>query len=206
MLKLTDFGKKEIRSVGWIAQEVNEPLFEETGTIDVFPAGCLLYYVSTGGIHPFASKASHVDQRVKLDLEECQSEIRKKAVPNLQLIRQRQTTLDHLISWMIDHSPEERPQFQEILSHPFFWSSETTLEFIRNLSDSIEFQGKGTPEQELVINRIEENKDQVFDNDWRELLTTNVKKQLDKKRRKPYNGSTVHNLLRAIRNKVFLFI
>lgn len=42
---------------------------------------------------------------------------------------------------MLSGQPEHRPNLDEILSHPFFWSEEEKLIFICDLSDYLEANG-----------------------------------------------------------------
>uniref|UniRef100_A0A671YWC4 Protein kinase domain-containing protein n=1 Tax=Sparus aurata TaxID=8175 RepID=A0A671YWC4_SPAAU len=76
-------------------------------------AGMLIYYILSGGHHPFGENF------------ECEYNIHKGFY-----------TLDHaedlvakdLIEWMISKEPESRPTVEECLSHPFFWKPESNTE------------------------------------------------------------------------------
>ena len=212
ILKLADFGiskKLDIGendvtverrgSNGWKAPEIGSNLAESeteyTNAVDVFAGGCVFYFTFTLGNHPFGSRSA-----AAVDYKACQSNIDNDQQPDLELIG-FQPTLRHLVAWMISHSPQERPTFRRVLSHPFFWTAKETLDFICDLSKELEYKGKPTPEQAHIIQRLESSKDIIFDDDWKQRLSAVVLKYLEETRK--YNGKSVHNLLRAIRNKVF---
>uniref|UniRef100_A0A3Q2UY68 Serine/threonine-protein kinase/endoribonuclease IRE1-like n=1 Tax=Haplochromis burtoni TaxID=8153 RepID=A0A3Q2UY68_HAPBU len=104
-------------------------------------AGMLIYYILSGGHHPFGD----------LDLKsfECESNIYygKYSLDHIQ-----DAVAKDLIEWMINKEPKDRPKVEECLDHPFFWFPqelvrkmdgrkpypETTLgllRFIRNLHE-----------------------------------------------------------------------
>uniref|UniRef100_A0A671YWB5 Protein kinase domain-containing protein n=1 Tax=Sparus aurata TaxID=8175 RepID=A0A671YWB5_SPAAU len=96
----------------WKARETltDEADIRYKSNTDVQVAGMLIYYILSGGHHPFGNKPF-----------ECEYNIHKGSY-----------TLDHvedlvakdLIEWMISKEPESRPTVEECLSHPFFWTNE----------------------------------------------------------------------------------
>ncbi|XP_030287477.1 serine/threonine-protein kinase ppk4-like isoform X9 [Sparus aurata] len=84
---------------------------------DIQVAGMLIYYILSGGHHPFGDKPF-----------ECEYNIHKGFY-----------TLDHvedlvakdLIELMISKEPESRPTVEECLSHPFFWTTDRRVEYLR---------------------------------------------------------------------------
>lgn len=199
IFKVADFNRSKYRSIGWTAPEVSQESFEETGAVDVFAAGCVIHYGCTYGKHPF-SPTKNTD----LNLPQFQFKINMLETSNLQPAGQQQSAFEHLISWMIKHSPGDRPKFHEILSHPFFWSVKETVDFIRELSASLENQPQKdkTLHQKQIIKILEDASTKVFDKDWKKELTPIIANTF--KSSKAYNESSVYDLLRAIRNKVGL--
>uniref|UniRef100_A0A671YWC5 Protein kinase domain-containing protein n=1 Tax=Sparus aurata TaxID=8175 RepID=A0A671YWC5_SPAAU len=122
--RLADFGISRQLSTGqttcrtgsagtkcWMARETltGETAIRYKRSTDIQVAGMLIYYILSGGHHPFGENF------------ECEYNIHKGLY-----------TLDHvedlvakdLIEWMISKEPESRPTVEECLSHPFFWSTE----------------------------------------------------------------------------------
>ncbi|KAJ0055543.1 hypothetical protein NL108_005358 [Boleophthalmus pectinirostris] len=95
----------------WMAKETLTE--EDSGTpyksnTDIQVAGMLIYYILSGGHHPFGNRflceanilfgkysLEHVDDLVAKDL----------------------------IEWMINEEPRNRPNVEKCLSHPFFWNN-----------------------------------------------------------------------------------
>ena len=80
--------------------------FKATTAIDVFPLGCVFYYLLTRGSHPFGSGA-YRNINI-LEGKHNLSELGRKHI------------VKGLIREMIHHSPKQRPQLQEILTRPIF--------------------------------------------------------------------------------------
>lgn len=71
-------------------------------------AGMLMYYILSGGKHPFnVSKSFQLESNIdegKYSLDDVQDVVAKD-----------------LIEWMINKEPTDRPRVEQCLSHPFFW-------------------------------------------------------------------------------------
>ena len=70
----------------------------------------LIYYILSGGHHPFGDKSFECEYNIhhgKYNLYHIQDVVAKD-----------------LIEWMINEEPKKRPKVEECLSHPFFWTSE----------------------------------------------------------------------------------
>ncbi|XP_074866992.1 serine/threonine-protein kinase/endoribonuclease IRE2 isoform X3 [Carettochelys insculpta] len=108
---------------GWIAPELLLEVSKENPTcaVDVFSAGCVFYYVVSGGEHPFGDS------------------LRRQAnilSGTYQLACLLEDTHDNvvareLISMMISNKAQERPSAPRVLMHPFFWSREKQLQFFQ---------------------------------------------------------------------------
>lgn len=86
--------------------------FYATTAIDVFPLGCVFYYLLTRGSHPFGSGAFR-----NINILEGKHNLSELG---------RNLVVKGLITEMIQHSPKHRPQIQEILSRPIFNQSKRT--------------------------------------------------------------------------------
>uniref|UniRef100_A0A3Q4GTX2 Protein kinase domain-containing protein n=1 Tax=Neolamprologus brichardi TaxID=32507 RepID=A0A3Q4GTX2_NEOBR len=91
------------RSAGTRCWMARETLAEED-------AGMLIYYILSGGHHPFGDISC-----------KCESNIDDG---NYSLDHVQDMVAKDLIEWMINKEPKDRPKVDECLKHPFFWTSE----------------------------------------------------------------------------------
>uniref|UniRef100_A0A8C0HK28 Serine/threonine-protein kinase/endoribonuclease IRE1 n=1 Tax=Chelonoidis abingdonii TaxID=106734 RepID=A0A8C0HK28_CHEAB len=172
---------------GWIAPEVlrENPQENPTCAVDIFSAGCVFYYVVSGGEHPFGDS------------------LRRQAnilLGTYQLACLLEDTHDNvvareLISVMISTEPQERPSAPQVLMHPFFWSWEKQLQFFQDVSDRIEKE----PAEGPILTALESRGRLVVKLNWRAHIS--VPLQTDLRKFRTYKGSSVRDLLRAMRNK-----
>ena len=82
--------------------------------MDIFALGVLAYFVLSKGSHPFGNRFKRngniVDGVFELD--------KVKHLPDAY----------HLIASMINYDPDKRPTAVQVLSHPFFWSTEKKIQ------------------------------------------------------------------------------
>uniref|UniRef100_A0A8C2D3C9 non-specific serine/threonine protein kinase n=1 Tax=Cyprinus carpio TaxID=7962 RepID=A0A8C2D3C9_CYPCA len=169
---------------GWIAPEllINAPKGNPTSAVDIFSAGCVFYYVTSKGQHPFG------------DTLRRQANI-LSGIYNLDHFMEDIHGLD-LIERMISAEPETRPSAASILKHPFFWSPEKQLQFFQDVSDRIEKE----PADSTIVARLENSGRSVVRTNWRMHISAPL--QADLRRFRTYKGNSVRDLLRALRNKV----
>ncbi|XP_048410869.1 serine/threonine-protein kinase/endoribonuclease IRE1 [Stegostoma tigrinum] len=172
---------------GWIAPEVlNEDCkANPTCAVDIFSAGCLFYYVISEGNHPFG-KALQRQANILL------------GVSNLQHLKcdvHADIIAHDLIKEMINMDPQKRPSAKRVLKNPFFWSLEKQLQFFQDVSDRIEKEPLDGP----IVRELERGGRSVVQGDWKEHIT--VPLQTDLRKFRSYKGSSVRDLLRAMRNK-----
>ncbi|CAI5685890.1 serine/threonine-protein kinase/endoribonuclease IRE1-like [Oreochromis aureus] len=93
-----------------LAEEAEESVISYKSSTDIQVAGMLIYYILSGGHHPFGDISFKCESNIydgKYSLDHVQDVVAKD-----------------LIEWMINKEPKERPKVEECLNHPFFWTSE----------------------------------------------------------------------------------
>eukprot|EP00124_Ichthyophonus_hoferi_P001609 Ihof_evm9s88 gene=Ihof_evmTU9s88 len=159
---------------GWIAPET---ILKKrmTKAVDIFSAGCVFYYVLSGGKHPFDPTFER-ERNIRLNKS------------SLSAIESSIEAYD-LISHMIEIQPEARPTATMVLNHPFFWSPAKRLSFLNDVSDILEAGS--------VI--LECDVTDIVGTDWHKRLDPLLLKDL--RRFRSYQGDSIRDLLRCIRNK-----
>jgi len=153
-----------------------------TRAVDVFSAGCVLYYVLTHGRHPFG----------------------EGTVERLENIRTGRTDLSaladqpeacDLVARMIQPDPSLRPTMEAVLQHPFFWSADRRLRFLLEASDFLEAQDR----KSSVVLALEDGGRAIVGTSWQARMDPIFNAEL--RRFRTYEGNSTLALLRAIRNK-----
>ncbi|ROL47962.1 Serine/threonine-protein kinase/endoribonuclease IRE1 [Anabarilius grahami] len=148
--KLADFGisrrlkqgETTIRTsiAGTRCWKAKETIKEEVNTgykrsSDIQVAGMLVYYILSGGHHPFGED---VDCEYKIlqgrySLEHLDDDVGKD-----------------LVEWMINENPEERPTVEQTLEHPFFWTDERRVRYLKILGNEKEAENNRNADKELL--------------------------------------------------------
>uniref|UniRef100_A0A8C0ARW2 Serine/threonine-protein kinase/endoribonuclease IRE1 n=1 Tax=Buteo japonicus TaxID=224669 RepID=A0A8C0ARW2_9AVES len=169
---------------GWIAPEVLQETPKENPTcaVDIFSAGCIFYYVVSGGQHPFGDSLRRQANILSgsYQLSCLQEEAHDKLVAR------------ELIAAMISPEPQHRPSAPMVLMHPFFWNEEKQLQFFQDVSDRIEKE----PAEGPIVSALESGGRSVVRTNWR----MHISLPLQTGERGGVGGS-VRDLLRAMRNK-----
>ncbi|VEN36326.1 unnamed protein product [Callosobruchus maculatus] len=151
----------------------------------MFSLGCLYYYVLSNGSHPFGDSLRRQGNILMGNYN--LSEIKGPDwVVNVQKT---------LLSALISSAPEVRPSCKATLEHPMFWDYSMILAFFQEVSDRVE---KAEPDN-YVLRELESNGEQIVKFDWRIHIHEEVSSDLKKYR--SYQGHSVRDLLRALRNK-----
>ena len=85
--------------------------------------------------------------------------------------------------------------------HPYFWPASKCAEFLSAVSDKID--DERNPSSDL-FKKLEKDGCAVFGADWCRRLDQDLIWHLKKKR--PYQGNRLTDLMRAIRNMVCIFL
>ncbi|KAI1233600.1 Serine/threonine-protein kinase/endoribonuclease IRE2, partial [Lamprotornis superbus] len=172
---------------GWIAPEVLQeaPKENPTSAVDIFSAGCVFYYVVSGGQHPFGDSLRRQANILagSYQLSCLQEEAHDKLVAR------------ELIVAMISSEPQRRPSACVVLVHPFFWSQEKQLQFFQDVSDRVEKE----PAEGPIVSALESGGRAVVRTNWRMHISLPL--QMDLRKFRTYKGGSVRDLLRAMRNK-----
>ncbi|XP_008295275.1 serine/threonine-protein kinase ppk4-like [Stegastes partitus] len=170
-------------TTGWMAREAipKKPDIPYKSSTDVQVAGMLIYYILSGGHHPFGEHY------------EC-----------VYNIHQGKYCLDHvqdvvakdLIQWMINKEPTDRPRVEECLSHPFFWPCDKQVRYLRAIGDRKEVVNHRNAGPELLHSLEECVKDGSF-KQWKHKFPQWLFQKMDPKN-KAYPETTLA-FLRFIR-------
>lgn len=108
---------------GWMAPELLQllPPDSPTSAIDIFSAGCLFYYVLSGGSHPFGENLYR--QANILTGAPC--------LAHLEEDTHDRVIARSLVEAMLSPLPQARPSAHQVLAHPFFWSRAKQLQFFQ---------------------------------------------------------------------------
>lgn len=161
-----------------------------TKAIDIFSLGCVFFYILTGGNHPFGDRYSREGNIIKGEYD-------------LSLLNKYDDSVElkHLIGQMISQSPSHRPNTQQILKHPFFWSKGKKLEFLLKVSDRFEIERRDPPSDLLL--QLEASAYKVTKGNWHKHFDEEFMNNLGKYRK--YHQGKLMDLLRALRNKYHHF-
>eukprot|EP01103_Thecamoeba_quadrilineata_P011272 TRINITY_DN2657_c0_g1_i2.p1 TRINITY_DN2657_c0_g1~~TRINITY_DN2657_c0_g1_i2.p1 ORF type:complete len:305 (+),score=46.82 TRINITY_DN2657_c0_g1_i2:361-1275(+) len=150
--------------------------------VDIFSAGCLLFYILTRGEHPFGNPVDR--ERNILDGRHDLS--RLEDFPEAH----------DLICLMLKTDPSLRPTAEEVLNHPFFWDDHKKLSFLKDASDRLEIE---KPTAVIVTDLEADSAFILGNNEWTSRLDSFLLDNLGKYRK--YDGTSVRALVRVIRNK-----
>ncbi|XP_070710490.1 probable serine/threonine-protein kinase irlC isoform X3 [Pempheris klunzingeri] len=168
----------------WMAKETltedaNIPYKRST---DMQVAGMLVYYILSGGHHPFGDKSFKCESNIydgKYTLDHVQDVVAKD-----------------LIEWMINEEPKCRPKVEECLNHPFFWTTEK-VEYLRRIGNRDEVAKCRNADKELVCSLEKYAQEGCF-KQWKNKFLPELVQKMDSKN-KAYPDNTL-GLLRFIRN------
>ncbi|XP_023250502.1 serine/threonine-protein kinase ppk4-like isoform X2 [Seriola lalandi dorsalis] len=163
-----------------LAVEADIPYKSST---DIQVAGMLIYYNLSGGHHPFGDKPYEYEYNIhegKYNLERVQDMVAKD-----------------LIEWMIHEEPKKRPEVEQCLIHPFFWTKERRVDYLRRIGNREEVANYRNADQELICSLEEWAGDGSFKL-WKNKFPPELVRKMDGKK-KAYNENTL-GLLRFIRN------
>ena len=169
-------------SEGWQAPEViARSETRLTKAVDIFSLGCVLYYMMSGGAHPFGKRSVR-----QLNISRDKSDLR--------YLRHLPLAADLVMNCINAHA-WRRPEIREVLNHPLFWDPLRTIDFLQNASDRIDVEDPGS-ELDLAVEAVAKA---AIGKDWGSKLDKVLMSDLRKHR--TYRTKSLRDLLRVIRNK-----
>ena len=173
-------------TMGWIAPEVLNG-GEHTRFSDVFSMGCVAFFIYSGGQHPFG------DENIRVH------NIEKAKQPNMRPVAKVDIGIYSVIHSMLSDESASRPPIIAVLKHPIFWTTKKKLDFLVDFCKGMKPKDPEDPirkslevDAHLVLNRT----------NWKGMFCESIIKDLDFNRKEhPFSGDSVHDLVRAIRNK-----
>ncbi|XP_074052356.1 serine/threonine-protein kinase/endoribonuclease IRE2 isoform X7 [Macrotis lagotis] len=186
---------------GWIAPELlqDEPPESPTCAVDIFSAGLVFYYVLSGGGHPFGDSL-HQQANILAGvahMDHFEEETHEKVIAK------------ELVEAMLSPQPQLRPSAQYVLAHPFFWSRAKELQFFQDVSDRVEKEAAEGP----LVTALEAGSKIVVKQNWHNHISGPLQSDMnpisihsflpssDLRKFRSYKGTSVRDLLRAMRNK-----
>ncbi|XP_058636537.1 uncharacterized protein LOC131543325 isoform X2 [Onychostoma macrolepis] len=168
----------------WKAKEnINEKF--NTGykrSSDIQVTGMLVYYILSGGQHPFGEDVDceYNILQGRYSLQHLDDDVAKD-----------------LVEWMINEDPNNRPTVEQTLAHPFFWTDERKLRYLKILGNEKEAENCRDADEEL-LNAVSKYTEGKSFSEWKTKLPSELVQKLDGKK-KAYPENTL-GLLRFIRN------
>ncbi|EJF56482.1 hypothetical protein DICSQDRAFT_113101 [Dichomitus squalens LYAD-421 SS1] len=158
-----------------------------TKSVDIFALGCLYYYVLTNGFHPFGDRFEREFNILK----------NAKNLEGLERFGEEGAEGVDLINKMLSPEAYDRPDTSTCLLHPYFWDPGKRLMFLQDASDRFEIMCRDPKDPNLLA--LEKGAYDVVGADWHSRLDKLFIENLGKFRK--YDGKSVQDLLRALRNK-----
>ncbi|XP_048048563.1 sensor for unfolded proteins in the ER ire1-like [Megalobrama amblycephala] len=149
---------------------------------DIQVAGMLVYYILSGGHHPFGRGPY------------CEINILEG---NYSLEHLDDLVAKDLVEWMINETPDKRPTVEQTLAHPFFWTDERRVEYMKKVGNQKEAENCRKVDA-VLLRTIEKHTEGKSFSEWKTKLPRELVQKLDGKK-KPYPGNLL-GLLRFIRN------
>ncbi|KAF4110548.1 hypothetical protein G5714_007579 [Onychostoma macrolepis] len=149
---------------------------------DIQVAGMLVYYILSGGQHPFG-KGPRCEVNIlegRYSLQHLDDDVAKD-----------------LVEGMINEDPNNRPTVEQTLAHPFFWTDERRVEYLKKMGNQKEVEICRNVDEELLQTLEKYTEGKSF-SEWKTKLPSELVQKLDGKK-KAYPENTL-GLLRFIRN------
>ncbi|GAV99545.1 other IRE protein kinase [Lentinula edodes] len=176
-----------VNSSSSTTSSINKPT-RLTKSVDIFALGCLFYYMLTGGGHPFGDRFEREINIIKgvKDITTLGERYGEEGVDAADLIEK-----------MLNPDSSLRPDTSSCLLHPFFWDSGRRLNFLQDASDRFEIMCRDPKDPHLI--ELEKDAFKIVGHDWQSRVDKVFIESLGKFRK--YDGKSVQDLLRALRNK-----
>lgn len=211
VLKLADFGLSKviesdsssigynggIRTTCWMAPEVHRSLDQFSTASDVFAAGLVLHYLMASR-NPFAP----TDVTCDADCQFVEKTVDNILNHKMNVDSSLAPDAAHLIRQMLRDDKDQRPNAEEVLAHPFFWSKKKKMNFLSATANQPEiFQSRVASDVKKDLESTQLSA-QFQTTPWskhsRDMVYIYNEMMLAGKRK--YDTKSVAELLRFIRN------
>ena len=205
----------EAGSKGWKPREVlgkGKKFFKKS--VDIFAFGCIAQFVLSKAdgpenlVHPFGKevcrernivkcqRVAHLCKPAATSGKEGEKKEEKKKDEKHSEIN---LLGDIMVSMCINDNPKNRPDAEELLNHPIFWSYTSKLHFVEKIFNDL----KDKPESDIV---------KSLEGNWKKYQPTSVEKEIPEAwgysvfcrkkagQSKPTTKLLFHGLLRNVRN------
>jgi len=155
----------------------------QTRAVDLFALGLIIFYTTTGGLHPFGEQAVR-------DANTLSGNDDLSAMSHLPEAR-------HLLRSLLASDPHERPSAKAVLLHLLWWGPERRLAFLVDVSDRMEMEDREG--DDTLFRLFESGSAFALNGSWTDALSSGLMENLGRYRK--YHANSVRDLLRIIRNK-----
>ena len=141
--------------------------------VDIFPLGCVFYFIFTRGLHPFGEITNLVEGQDNIN-----SPTHKASLAELYEHHDEHhaSMAEDLIRRMICHSAKDRITACKIMKHPYVLRKKEMQNFLCMIGRY--FDGKDDPNVLDFQENLEKNSHIVFDGKWLDKLDTKVRSYL----------------------------
>ena len=177
----------------WMAPElVSMKSRDHTKMSDIFSLGLVLHYLLTLGKHPFAKRSDERPHVIERKIEEMQLHLDKtlhpEAISFLQVLLAR--------------DPSKRPPAKYLAQHPFLWSENKKIEFLKAVGDQPEASNPtnfpNSPLEKNLQNTSTGKVSKVVS--WNQTIESVYEEMMRAWKQKKYRTDKVIDLIRFIRN------
>ena len=210
-LKIADFGlSKKLGGVQgssvlhsnagsrfWMAPELllSTGHLQHTYASDVFTSGLIMHYMLAERRHPFQGNTC-------LSIADWNAVEANISVGSKTLSPDLSAEGKDLVAHLLSHNSDDRPKASDALKHPFFWSQDKKVHFLRAVANQSEigaFGGCGTLPTPVEL-EIQNNLTSMFHPSWDSLFPAVYAEMTSSLRGRRYDTSSGVHLVRFIRN------
>jgi serine/threonine protein kinase len=177
-----------------------------TKKVDVFAAGLLLFYVGTGGAHPYSAGPDDFPGELELRIAKREepknlgalTDAAATAGPGGPRSSARRIELRHLVEMMLAADPEDRPSMEEAAGHVYFYDAAARATLIKAARDA-------GPAARKRLERCKE--DAVGPGPWTDAVDPALLAEMHERRAAAggggaYRGGKLLDLVTAARNLI----
>ena len=177
----------------WMAPElVSMKSRDHTQMSDIFSLGLVLHYLLTLGKHPFAKRNEERPHVIERKIEEMQIHLDKTLHPEVV----------NFLQVLLARDPSKRPPAKYLHQHPFLWSENKKIEFLKAIGDQPEaFNPTNFPNSPLENGLQNTNTGKEIKGvSWDRTIESLYEEMIKAWKQKKYRTDKVIDLIRFIRN------